>query len=156
MTCCSPTAPIRGRPAASAARWSNELLSYEAIHGQHSFTDFYLANEEEIDRLLADTGASLADYPDRGIYSIDGSPWEIGEVVFDGKTPYVAFADFLNRLGGADLTDYAANADGRSLHWQLYGDDIRADETRVLLNGEAVELADRPLLVRRAALPDAG
>ena len=122
----------------------NELLSYEAIHGQHSFTDFYLANEEEIDRLLADTGASLADYPDRGIYSIDGSPWEIGEVVFDGKTPYVAFADFLNRLGGIDLTDYAANADGRSLHWQLYGDDIRADETRVLLNGEAVELADAP------------
>ena len=122
----------------------NELLSYEAIHGQHSFTDFYLANEEEIDRLLADTGASLADYPDRGIYSIDGSPWEIGEVVFDGKTPYVAFADFLNRLGGIDLTDYAANADGRSLHWQLYGDDIQADETRVLLNGEAVELADAP------------
>ena len=29
------------------------------------------------------------------------------------------------RLGGRDLTDYAANDNGRTAHWQLYGDDIR-------------------------------
>ena len=123
----------------------NELLAYEAALENHPLNDYYLAHEEEIDRLLADTGASSIDYPDRGVYSIDGDPWEIGEILFVDDAPYVALASFLVRFGGADLTDYASNENGRSIHWQLYGDDIRASEEEVLLNGEPVELAGPPL-----------
>ncbi len=122
----------------------NELLAYDAALEEHPLNDYYLAHEEEINRLLADTGAALADYPERGLYSIDGSPLEIGEVVFDGDLPYVEIRSFLGRLGGRDLTDYAANDNGRTAHWQLYGDDIRLSEEEVLLNGEPVALAGDP------------
>lgn len=122
----------------------NEMMGWEWEAEEQPFTDFYEAHSEQIDELLADSGASAEKYPDRGWYSVDGDPWEMGEVVFDGETPYVALERYLRSYGGEDLTDYSADLTGRRVRWLLCGDEIRADEETILLNGEAVELSAPP------------
>ncbi|MBC5582521.1 DUF1266 domain-containing protein [Anaerofilum sp. BX8] len=124
----------------------NEMLGWEWEAEARPFTDFYEAHAAEIDELLADTGASAAGHPDRGRYWVDGNPRESGEIVFDDGPPYVALEQYLRFFGGEERTNYSVPAAARAVCWLLCGDEIKASEKELLLNGEKMELSAPPFL----------
>ena len=139
LACCADADNL---PDGTARALLDRLRQLDEASGTQEFTDWYADQSDAIDELLGDSGAPLRQYPNRGVWSLDGSARQIGEIVYDGEIPYVDLTRYLAAFGGIDRGDYTDERvqRGEQLDFLLYGDEISASAGGITLNGESVEL----------------